>query len=254
MRLLLLLIATSPALGALRINEVADKGTPGFCVTGDWVELYNTGPSQVSLAGHKLCDSDGCGDDDAHSFGASDSIDAAGFHVVCTTGAKARWIGSSDTLTLYDAGGNALDSVVLAGAGAFGKTYARTTDGTGGFAYTWAPTPGAAYAGAGTQTTPSVCDRLAHDGLTSCSSCIAALPAETTCAGTADADFEAEQTALFGNNPRGLWTNTSFLCATPARPRHAPTPPTFHAPHLPRPTRSQLQERQGVEHQADHIR
>ena len=62
------LLCATAATASVVINEVSDRGTLATCSGGDWVEIVNTGPVAWDLSGWKICDSDGCEDDDAVSL------------------------------------------------------------------------------------------------------------------------------------------------------------------------------------------
>ena len=214
-RNVLLLLACAPWVGSqVVINEVSDKGIPGFCSGDDWVEVANIGTDGLTynLSQWMLCDTDGCADDDAYTFEDHVLLAPSQYLAVCHLPPKnrthRRWIGSGDNITLYDSTGAEVDSTgSLGGSGEVGKTWARAPDLTGNFSYTWNPTPSAPYAGPG-----SDCERLARDGL-NCSACVdPAVDLVGTCTSTAESDFEAEKLALFGSNdPPSLWNETSFL-------------------------------------------
>jgi len=65
---LLLLVPAHVALAQVVINEIADKGTGNACSGEDWIELYNRGDTEVSLAGYILHDDQGPEDSDAFVF------------------------------------------------------------------------------------------------------------------------------------------------------------------------------------------
>ena len=116
-RVLLVAAALTEVLGQVVINEVSDKGVPNFCSGDDWVEVANTGGNgqTYNLTGWMLCDSDGCSDDDAYTFGEvilAPSEYAAVCHLAPKNRTHRRWISSNDTITLYDA----LGAAVVAGS------------------------------------------------------------------------------------------------------------------------------------------
>ena len=119
----------------LVINEVSASGTPEFCDGDDWVEIaLSTGASAaVNISGYMLCDSDGCGDTDAYTFADDTLISPGSYLAVCHTSPKnkteRRWIGPSDTITLYAANGSVIDtSGPMGGDSVYGKTWARGPD------------------------------------------------------------------------------------------------------------------------------
>ena len=210
-----LLLLVAPALGQVVINEVSDKGTPDFCSGDDWIEVANADTTTTyNLTGWMLCDSDGCSDDDAYTFGEV-LLGPSQYTAVCHLAPKnrthRRWINSNDTITLHDASGTLVDtSGVLGGSGEYGKTWARSPDLTGAFGYTWAPTPNGPYAGPGSNT---ACDKLAREGL-NCTACVdpSIDPKVGACTSTAASDYEDEKLALFGSKgPPSLWNQTEFL-------------------------------------------
>ena len=215
----MLLLGSS--LGAVVINEVADSGSPDFCSEDDWIEIANTEGTPVDISGWKLCDSDGCGDSDAYTFGAGTTLGANAHLAVCHLRSdglqqnETRWIGEDDSLTLHESDGTLVDSTgVLGGDGKFGKTWARDPDMTGAFAYTWKATPSEANA---FPTGPaSDCARLATEGY-DCSACVdASINQHASCDAnegqSAAEDNAREELAIFGNKgPKDLWTQTNFL-------------------------------------------
>ena len=112
------LLATT--LGSVILNEISDRGTLNACGTGDWIEIANNGDSSQDLAGWMLCDADGCSDNDAVNL---TGMIAAGAYLLVCPGVQERWIGSSDTITLWNGEPAAVDSTTLGGMGAFGKTW-----------------------------------------------------------------------------------------------------------------------------------
>ena len=86
------------------INEFRSYNT-----SGDWIELYNKGTSEVLLDGWSINDSDS----EIHTFGASDSISAGGYLVV-DVGSRLNRDG--DTITLLK-GSETIDEVTY-GSGA----------------------------------------------------------------------------------------------------------------------------------------
>jgi len=150
--ILSLLILILPSYADIFINEISDKGTESICDNEDWIELYNAGPSPVSLTGFLLHDDEGPLDSKAYRFGASGDtssptvIAAKSYLLLCCNGdglsSPAFKIGGDDTVTLMDNQDNEVDSSgVLPDTGAFDYTYARN-DGAG-FVQTITPTPGA---------------------------------------------------------------------------------------------------------------
>jgi len=130
----------------LVINEVGDKGTYGTCggnttETGeDYIELLNTGSSEIDLNGYILCDDKGKDDDKAKTF-ASETIAAGAYLLLCKDTDFEFGIGGDDTVTLFDAGKVQISSSgIMTEEGSEALSYQRKPDGT----YVYAiPTPGA---------------------------------------------------------------------------------------------------------------
>lgn len=123
-----------PARTVVKINEVeSDGGTPG-----DWIELYNTGSAQVSVAGYVLKDND-----DTHSYTlpTGTTIPAGGFLVI-EEASLGFGLGGADAARLYTANAELVDSYEWTTHAA--TTYGRCPDGTGAFKATTAPTKGTA--------------------------------------------------------------------------------------------------------------
>lgn len=111
--------AEDPVPGVV-INEVLYRNTEH-----EWIELYNSSDKAVSLSGWMIGKSD---EDDApdpadgKTFGSA-TIQPGGYALICLTnygntygytGLRAVMsLGNGDTLTLYDASGNVIDSVLL---------------------------------------------------------------------------------------------------------------------------------------------
>ncbi|MCG2799074.1 MAG: lamin tail domain-containing protein [Cellulomonas sp.] len=125
---------TVPA--GLVINEVESSGgTPG-----DWVELKNTGSTDVDASGLLVKDGD-----DTHAFSvipAGTTIAAGGYYVVEET-ALGFGLGSADSARLFASDGvTVIDSSTWAAHAT--TTYGRCPDGTGTFGTTTSSTKGAA--------------------------------------------------------------------------------------------------------------
>jgi hypothetical protein len=126
----------------VKINEVESSGG----VPGDWVELYNTGTSAVTIAGLVVRDND-----DTHTYTIPvGATIGAGAHYVIEEAALGFGLGAGDSARLFDTGGVLLDSYVWTAHAA--TTYGRCPDGTGAFTTTTSATKGAANVcgGAGT--------------------------------------------------------------------------------------------------------
>jgi hypothetical protein len=124
-----------PALGhSVRINEIESS----LGVPGDWLELYNIGPSAIDLGGYQIRDND---DTHRHTLPAGTSIPAGGFLVV-EEAALGYGLGTADKVRFFSRGGALLDSYEWTTPAA--TTYGRCADGTGSFATTQASTKGAA--------------------------------------------------------------------------------------------------------------
>ena len=106
---------------------------------GDWVELYNAGPSAVDLSGWSFVDND-----DTHvryALPAGTSIPAGGF-LLLEEAAFGFGLGAGDTARLFDSVGSLVDSYTWTSHAT--TTYGRCPDGTGGFLTTTAVTKSAA--------------------------------------------------------------------------------------------------------------
>ena len=68
------------------INEISDKGTSDVCSGEDWVELYNEGTTDVSLAGYLLYDVNGPDDDDAFVFPEDTTLPTLDYLILCCDG------------------------------------------------------------------------------------------------------------------------------------------------------------------------
>lgn len=118
-----------------KINEVeSNGGTPG-----DWVELINTGPATVDLAGYVVKDND---DTHAYTLPAGSTVAPGGFLII-EEAALNFGLGGDDAVRLYAPGGTTpVDQYAWTAHAAI--TYGRCPDGTGVFAATTASTKAAA--------------------------------------------------------------------------------------------------------------
>ena len=141
---------TAAAAGSVVINEVCTKNSTAAAADGqfyDYVELYNTGSSAVSLAGYGLTDD--AAKPYAYTFPSGASIPAKGFLTVwCgvnegTDGAAFGLSKNGETLTLTDAGGNQAAQLEVPGL-ADDTAYGRLPDGSDTFAILSRLTPNAA--------------------------------------------------------------------------------------------------------------
>jgi hypothetical protein len=112
------------------INEVAWVGTSSNSLD-EWIELYNTTGSAVSLTGWKIVDDNG-----AQTYNLSGSIPAGGYYLIERTATSTSVTGditiagvslanTGDTLELQNAGGTRVDIVNSSG----GAWFAGTTSG-----------------------------------------------------------------------------------------------------------------------------
>jgi len=126
----------------LRVNEVADKGTSDTCDGKDWIELHNAGADTADLSDMVLVDDKGFGDEDQYIFANGSNL-SGGEHLVLCKGADFDFgISGDDTVTLFAADGTEVStSGTMGDLGAPDNTWAYFAE---GYAYTEAPTPGAA--------------------------------------------------------------------------------------------------------------
>ncbi len=126
----------APDAASIVINEVESSGgTPG-----DWVELYNTSPNPVNLAGFTFRD-----DNDAAGYVLPAGTTIAGNgYLVLEEAAFGFGLGAADAARLFDASGALIDSYAWTSHAT--TTYGRCPSGTGGFTTTTTPTKGAANA------------------------------------------------------------------------------------------------------------
>jgi hypothetical protein len=141
------------AVSTVVINEVSDKGTTGQCQAQDWIELFNSGDTDVSLAGFVLHDDRDPTHQNVFTFPSDASIAAGAYHTLCCKsidgplfaigGARARvHVGGYDSVTLRDSAGAVVSTTgQLLNYGGLDITWARKDDGS--YAYTTTPTFGA---------------------------------------------------------------------------------------------------------------
>ena len=159
------------AVTGIEINEVSSRNTLlscGGCDSCDWVELHNKNGFDVSLDGFTLCD-DPSDFDDANLSG---TIPANGYLLVyccnetcatkdthvCVDLGISRY---GDHLYLYDAHGNAVDSLEIPEMPEKDMTYAKRADGS--FGYCVNGTPGKEN-GTDIENEPPVIEPTENDG------------------------------------------------------------------------------------------
>lgn len=142
-------IYTEPAVlekseAPIILNEIAYAGSNGQCNGKDWIELFNSGSSEVSLLDYVLHDDRGGNSENAKKI-SNVTIAAGELKVLCRDDDDGFvfGIGSSDIVTLLDSNGNLVSAVTLPGTGGKKQTYAYFPD-TDEYKYTTTPTPGAA--------------------------------------------------------------------------------------------------------------
>ncbi len=119
----------------VRINEVESSGG----VPGDWVELYNAGPTPADLSGYVFRDNN----DAANYVLPSGSVIAPGGYLVLNEAQFGFGLGASDAARLFAPNGTTLvDSYTWATHAA--TTYGRCPNGVGAFTTTVSVTKGAA--------------------------------------------------------------------------------------------------------------
>jgi hypothetical protein len=133
----------SGAQASLIVNEVAYKGSVGQCDGSDWVELLNTGSTDLNALNYIIHDDKGIDDEDAKQITEDMIIQAGAFKVLCKGVDFEFGIGGDDAVTLIDDSGAIVSEVVIPGTGGNDQTYAYFED-TDEWKYTETPTPGAA--------------------------------------------------------------------------------------------------------------
>ncbi len=117
-------------VGTVLINEVL-ANEPGSNPAGEFIELFNSGDTAVSLEGWTLADAAMV----RHTFASGTSLGAGEALVVFGSGASSGALGlsnSSDTVTLRRANGSAVDTVSYGStlSSSDGVSMTRTTDGS----------------------------------------------------------------------------------------------------------------------------
>jgi hypothetical protein len=154
---------------AITITEVeSNGGTPG-----DWVELYNAGPSPADLSGFVFRDSD---DTHAYSLPAG-TVVAAGAYFVLEEAAFGFGLGGADSARLFDPSGEVVDSHAWTAHAS--TSYGRCPNPAGDFTTTTSTTKG----------TLNACPATGPE--------VFAWPGE-------DAVTTADGTSVFGGNLSGL--------------------------------------------------
>lgn len=159
--LLFLLAAPLPALASITISEVAWMGSSSSYYD-EWIELYNSGSSAVSLEGYTLRAADGSPDIALEgtiapgAYALLERTDDASAPEVSALYIYAGALGNSgETLILKDASGVEIDRVDGADGWSIGgdNDTKETLQRSGGAWYTAERTPGAPYSGASSATT-----------------------------------------------------------------------------------------------------
>jgi Lamin Tail Domain len=119
----------------IRINEV--ESTDG--IPGDWVELYNSGTTSVSVGGWTFRDNNNA---NGYVLPAGTSIAAGGYLVLDETANFTFGLGGADSVRIFNPGGTLVDSYTWSTAAT--TTYGRCPNGTGDFATTVTITKGTA--------------------------------------------------------------------------------------------------------------
>ena len=144
---LLMVSLFDETFAAMRINEIADKGSDNTCEGEDWIELFNDSTDAVDLEGYILHDDDYPKEVGTElTFGAGTSLSGGAYLVLCCNdndginNPKFK-VGKSDTVTLLDSSKNVVStSGKLPGLGEENVTYAFSDPGE--YVQTWTPTPG----------------------------------------------------------------------------------------------------------------
>jgi hypothetical protein len=104
------------------VNEIASTGG----VPGDWVELYNDGTAMADLSGWTLLDND-----DTHVYTFSNgTMLVPGDYLVVEEATFGFGLGASDSVRLFDAMNNLIDTYVWTNHAA--TTYGRCPNGKAG--------------------------------------------------------------------------------------------------------------------------
>ncbi len=166
-----------------KFNEVESSGgTPG-----DWAELYNPGTTPADISGWVVRDND---DTHTYTLPAGTVIPAGGYFVV-EEAALTFGLGSADSVRLFNANRNVIDSYDWTAHAA--TTYGRCPNGTGAFALTTTVTKGAA----------NDCSVSTGSSTTSTSTTIAGAP--TFAAWPGDSAVQTvDGVSVFGGNLSGL--------------------------------------------------
>lgn len=144
---------TSSPPQALRINEIADKGSSNVCDGEDWIELFlppappDDAPP-LNLSGYVLHDDKGPDDEDAFIFPASATISPGDYMLLCNGGADLTTspqfgVGGNDQVTLLDPSGVLISTTgPVDGRGEFDVSFAYDPTSADSYIYTTSPTPG----------------------------------------------------------------------------------------------------------------
>lgn len=111
---------------AVVINEVYPKPSDEI---SEWIELYNSGPDQVSLDGWKLENT--AGDKKTYTIGPNTAIPAGNFLTFLQSQTALSLYNEGDTVRLLDAGNSQIDSQSYPSTLGYNTSVGRSTDGGG---------------------------------------------------------------------------------------------------------------------------
>lgn len=124
--ILLFLVSGTQVRAAVVINEILPKTDPSAY---EWVELYNTGSDSVSLNLWKLDHT--AGDGKSFVLNAGDIIQPHGFLTLSGSQTALSFSINGDTVRLFDANNNPVDSQSFPGNLGYNTSMGRTVDGDG---------------------------------------------------------------------------------------------------------------------------
>lgn len=125
----LFLLAGSNYAQSVKMNEIYARGTS---TDPDWIEIYNSGTSQVDIGGYKIYDSGGqSGTKAKKEIPTGTTISAKGYYVFVTDGPEVNDFGLSNNgekVWMEDKSGAIIDTITFAAMVAT-QSYRRIPDG-----------------------------------------------------------------------------------------------------------------------------
>lgn len=130
-----LLSLSPPAYASVVINEIYPKPSDE---TGEWIELYNSGPDSVTLDGWKIENSNG--EKKTYQITGT-TVPNGGFLRLNQSQTGIQLFNEGDSVHLYDTGNNQVDVQGFPSILGYNNSVGRSSDGGGAWTFCEVPTP-----------------------------------------------------------------------------------------------------------------